>query len=109
MNDNKWSKIKIIKFEYSLFINPSYTFTTAKTQMAHTVTAIAEEMALTLGGHNSPTNNHGTRFIPIPYENINPLVSTTVTHLSRTWNSFEVVFQNVTNKWCYNLTSFIQF
>ena len=79
-------------------INPNYTFTTAKTQMAHTVTAIAEEMALTLGGHNSPTNNHGTRFIPIPYENKNTLVSTTVTHLSRTCNTFVFVFQNTNNQ-----------
>ena len=42
------------------------TFTTAKIQMAQTVTAIADDIALTFGGHKSPTNNHGIRFIPIP-------------------------------------------
>ena len=42
------------------------TFTTAKIQIAQTVTAIADDIALTFGGHKSPTNNHGIRFIPIP-------------------------------------------
>ena len=59
------------------------TFTTAKIQIAQTVTAIADDIALTFGGHKSPTNNHGIRFIPIPYANMNPLVSTTVSHLRR--------------------------
>ena len=56
------------------------TLTTENTQAAHTVTAPEEEIALKWGGQSSPTRSHGTRFIPTPYANINPLVSATVNH-----------------------------
>ena len=61
-----------------------HTLTTQNIDIAHTVTAIADEIALTLGGHNSPTKSQGTRFIPIPKEKMNPLVSITVIHRNHT-------------------------
>ena len=51
-----------------------------KTQIAQTVTANADEIALSFEGQSSPTKSQGTRFIPIPYEKMKPLVSITVNH-----------------------------